>query len=322
MNTKQNGNVLKLDPFVVNKIWGGRRLAKLKKLTGVTQTQLIGETWEIAHHPMGMCKFAGKPIDHFIDENQLPYIIKFIDTLDNLSVQVHPDDNYAKVHEHSSGKTECWIILDADKNSGIFLGFNEGVTKKQFVEGLQNKQDMSKFLKFYPVKRGDFFFVPAGSVHAIGSGVFLAEVQQRSGITYRVWDWNRVDKDGNGRQLHIEKAMDVLQFGDDFNRPQTFNALTNLFDITNQSQLLVDHQEFQLEMNNLQEGDSIVYRVGKFQRLSSLVCFAGSLEVKVQGVEQSEFISAYESALFQVEPGAVTQISVYAKQESAFIFTM
>ncbi|MBT5095743.1 MAG: class I mannose-6-phosphate isomerase, partial [Halobacteriovoraceae bacterium] len=161
-----------LDPHIMQKIWGGQRLSKI----GKGKQANIGETWEVSDHPDGPALFNGQALSQILP-NPLSYLVKLIDTSDNLSVQVHPHEEYAKEHENSHGKTECWVILDADPGAGIYLGLKEGCNKASFEEALKTGCEMDKFLNFYPVSAGDFFFVAAGTIHAIGKGVFLAEVQ-------------------------------------------------------------------------------------------------------------------------------------------------
>ena len=234
-----------LEPHVVEKIWGGRKLSKLKKWPD----KLIGETWEVSTHQDGSATCKGKNLISISNES-IPYIVKFIDTTDFLSVQVHPGDEYAQKNENSKGKTECWIILDAEPGSGLYLGFEEGVTKEKFSDALKNKQDLREYLKFRKVKRGDFFYVPAGSVHAIGPGITLAEVQQASGITYRVWDWNRIDDQGNSRDLHIQQALDVLEFDKEANTDSFFKLSSNVLD---HAKFIIGHEDFKLEVIDVSE---------------------------------------------------------------------
>ena len=137
-----------------------------------------------------------------------PVLVKFIDAQDKLSVQVHPADEYALKHENSLGKTEMWYIVDADEGAGIYLGFKEDITREQFKKAIEEKT-LTDYLKFIPVQKGESYFIPAGTIHAICSGCLICEIQQNSNITYRVYDYGRRDKNGNERELHVEKAIDV-----------------------------------------------------------------------------------------------------------------
>jgi len=147
------------------------------------------------------------------EDGRFPLLVKFIDAQDTLSVQVHPDDRYVSLHEdtHDSGKNEMWHIIHAEPGSSIILGLKEGVTREAIRKALDDKS-LEDCLNKVQVTEGDTFFIPAGTVHAIGRGIVLAEIQQNSDITYRLYDWDRVDGKGNPRELHIEKALDVINF--------------------------------------------------------------------------------------------------------------
>ncbi len=150
-----------------------------------------------------------KIFDRFGEE--FPLLIKFIDARDRLSVQVHPTDEVAAARHGAFGKTEMWVILSAKPGARLFIGFKEGVTRETYVAAVADGS-VGELLNEVPVRPGDAFFIPAGTVHAIGEGIALAEVQQTSDITYRIFDWNRVDADGRSRELHTELALDVIDF--------------------------------------------------------------------------------------------------------------
>lgn len=159
---------------------------------------------EIYEEDRSIC---GKNGENF---KEFPILIKFIDALDNLSIQVHPDEEYARRVENGAGKTECWYILDCDDDAELIMGFKEKIDAKTFRKAIEENK-LTDYVKSYKVKKGDFFFIEAGTVHAICKGVLLAEVQQNSDTTYRVYDYGRVGKDGKPRELHIEKAIDVTK---------------------------------------------------------------------------------------------------------------
>lgn len=267
--------ICKLKPFINEKVWGGE---KLKSLRNITAPNPIGETWEVSSLFEGKSLVAdtNKPI-----ESNLSYIVKYIDTSSNLSIQVHPDDAYAKEFEKSLGKTECWLILDHEPEAGIYLGFKKGVTKKEFLNAAKSGLSCDQFLNFIPVRRGDFFKLPPGTVHAIGKGVTLCEVQQNSGVTYRVWDWNRLGLDGKPRELHLEKAMDVLEFDSVKNDQVLKFQKRSVFDAGGIISL-INHRDFRAELFNhyakpeleinLNAGDSIVLLEGEIEDLNSLDC--------------------------------------------------
>ncbi len=222
---------LRFEPQFVSKIWGGRRLeTALRKSIPPGN---IGESWEISGHPHHLTRacsggFQGMDLYRIAEHSgpevfgdyaeecsdQFPLLLKFIDASDVLSVQVHPDDAYAQEHEDSLGKSEAWIILDCEPKSFLYRGFRDGCTLKDF-DRLLPEGRLEEILKPVPVSPGDCIDLPAGTVHAIGSGILLCEIQQSSDVTYRVYDWNRMGADGKPRPLHVERARDVMDFGTD-----------------------------------------------------------------------------------------------------------
>jgi mannose-6-phosphate isomerase len=293
--------LFKLDSFISEKIWGGFKLNKFKNL-GLDSK--IGETYEVSTHKSGNSKIADKELSHFLD---LSYLIKFIDTSDNLSIQVHPDDSYAKAHENDRGKLEAWIILEAQEGAGLYLGFKDGVTKKELKNALAAKLDISQFLNFIQVKAGDFFILPEGLVHAIGKGVTLCEIQQSSGVTYRVWDWNRVDDQGHSRELHIDKALDVLKFNEDFNRNYGKVQKENLLEKTELTQL-IKHNDFEADLMNIPGDKEIELNLVKGE---SIVILQGS------GMIDGEAYKDYESYI-AIEP---VMIKINSKQFTSLVIT-
>lgn len=281
-----------LQPSAIHKVWGGSRLAKIKGIEMTSGREPLGETWEISIHPNGPSFIEDHvPLSNILSSEQMPYLVKYIDTSDNLSVQVHPGDEFAKKYENSKGKTECWIILDAKEGEGIYLGFKSGVTKESFEKGLKLNEDMSKFLKFYPVKTGDFFYIPAGTIHAIGKDVLLAEVQQNSGITYRVWDWNRVDDSGNPRELHIDSALQVIDFSEEFNRPENFKVTKDV--LSKKYFKLIEHSEFKVESYSIVNEEIEFTKI--FERSVSILCLEG--ELTLSSFSSSIKVNSFQAAL-------------------------
>jgi len=233
-----------LTPTYVSKLWGSTEFSLLKKYS---KKEPLGETWEVSTHKDGSCFVGDEPLTNYCS---LSYLVKLIATKKNLSIQVHPNDIYAKKNENENGKTECWFILNASPGAGIYLGFKNGVTKSDFHKAIFDKDDISKYLNFVSVQRGDFFHLPAGTIHALGKDVFLAEIQQSSGVTYRVWDWNRLGLDGKPRELHIDKAMDVLNFDGNFNREiqkKKINTLVENFSFEhNDFKVRTSHENLEL----------------------------------------------------------------------------
>ena len=182
-----------------------------------------GESLEMSVIPgLNSADADGQPLESLLDrdwagmagtqvERPFPLLLKLIDAQDRLSVQVHPDDDYARRVENKLGKTEAWAILQAAPDAKLVYGIKEGATKEALAEAAQHGEEIEKLLRFVPVKPGDVFYIPAGTVHAIGQGILLYEIQQSSDVTYRFYDWNRRDQQGNLRPLHIRQALDVTR---------------------------------------------------------------------------------------------------------------
>jgi mannose-6-phosphate isomerase len=221
---------IKFKPIYKDILWGGDNIAN--HFGRVTPFARVAESWELTCRDDGMSvvengELAGKSMQALIDAygaellgkraakkyaGSFPLLIKLIDAADRLSVQVHPTDEYARRDGEENGKNEMWYIVDAKKDAKLIYGLKPGVTKKDF-EAAVSGACVEQTLNAVPVKPGDFFFIPAGTVHAILGGILIAEIQQNSNTTYRIYDWNRLDKNGKGRALHIEKALDVIHFG-------------------------------------------------------------------------------------------------------------
>ena len=228
---KRNGVIHLNPPFFLKPagkdyLWGGKRLndefAKEMDLTP------LAETWECSTHPDGPSLVAsglhkGKHLTEVLKEHteylgthpkvngELPILIKLIDAGRDLSVQVHPDDIYAKNYENGQlGKTEMWYVLDADKNAKLIYGLRHDVDINTLRKSIENNT-IEKYLQKISVKKNDVFYIDAGVIHAIGAGILVAEIQENSNLTYRLYDYNRVDKHGNRRKLHIDKAMEVAK---------------------------------------------------------------------------------------------------------------
>ncbi len=219
---------LLFEPTFHYRIWGGD---KLKDLGKEITAENIGESWEISTVPgfvslVSNGELKGKNLNEIVSEykeklvgekvyrqygDQFPLLIKFLDTAAPLSVQVHPDDEYAKKHHNSFGKTEMWYVLDAEKDSELILGFEKNVDAEVYSKSLENGAIESILRKIYPEK-GDVIYIPAGRVHAMGKGISVVEVQQTSDLTYRIYDYDRIDKDGKKRELHIRQAREVADF--------------------------------------------------------------------------------------------------------------
>lgn len=216
--------IMKLKPAFKDYLWGGTKLKE--SYHKQSELSIMAESWEVSTHKDGPSviangSYAGKTLPQFIESvgrdvlgtkgkafEDFPMLIKFIDAKGNLSIQVHPDNEYAKRVEHEYGKTEMWYILDAEEGATLYFGTNQEVTKEEFHKKIENDTVLD-VLKKVPVHKGDVFFIEAGTIHAIGEGIVICEIQQNSNSTYRVYDFGRVGADGKPRQLHIEKALDV-----------------------------------------------------------------------------------------------------------------
>lgn len=215
--------IVKLKPVLKSYLWGGK---KLKSEWNKSGEEVLSESWELSFHKDGPSEIvggehAGKLLRDAATADDwgsnckhfefFPVLTKIIDAAQPLSVQVHPSDEYALANEGQYGKTEMWYILDAEEGAFLYLGFNRDVTPEQFSAAVKDGT-VCDCLNRVPVKAGDTYFIPSGTVHAIGAGITLFEVQQNSSLTYRVYDFGRVDKNGVPRELHVEKAKKVTNF--------------------------------------------------------------------------------------------------------------
>ena len=250
----------------------------------------MGEALEISTLDGQNSKVGDQDLSSIV--GKLSYLVKLIETTDNLSVQVHPNDEYANRVEQSLGKSECWLVLDAKDGAGIYLGFKPGVTKEAFETAVIKSEAVDRLLNFYPVKRGDFFFVPAGSIHAIGANVLLAEVQQSCGVTYRVWDWNRTGLDGKPRELHLKKALDVIEFDENKNQLSYFDFQERVFDKS--SGVLAKHKDFKFQIHLEKENLTLIAdNVNGIINLSKepVKLFIESDEVELEYLESAAALS-------------------------------
>ncbi len=230
-----NIHPLKFNPILKERLWGG---TKLKDVLGKPITnEITGESWELSTVSGDVSEvangtLAGTSLQQLIDAHadtllgksvvarfgkEFPILIKFIDAKKDLSIQLHPNDALAKERHNSFGKTEMWYIMDADPDANLIVGFNKDVSQEEYAKSLEDDTLLS-LLNYESVQEGDTFFINTGKIHAIGAGVLLAEIQQTSDVTYRVFDFNRRDKEGNLRELHTDLALDAIDYKkkDDF----------------------------------------------------------------------------------------------------------
>ncbi len=220
---------IRFKPIYKELIWGGE---KLREEYGKSDApKMTGESWEISMVEdnisvvsNGFLKgntlqeiieiYMGDMVGESIFEKHgsfFPILIKFIHSNDNLSIQVHPDDTYAEEHHGENGKTEMWYILEAEKDSKLIAGFNQDTDREGFLKGLK-EDSLVDMMNFEPVKKGDVLFMPTGRIHALGPGIVLAEIQQTSDMTYRIYDWGRTGPDGERRELHLDHAVNVMDY--------------------------------------------------------------------------------------------------------------
>ena len=249
---------LSFQPIIKHRIWGGTKLNSL--LNKELSTNEAGESWELSSVPNDVSVvsngiFKGKTLTEVIATHpkeilgrlviqrygeNFPLLFKFIDAKEDLSIQLHPNDELAKVRHNSFGKTEMWYVMQADEGAKLIVGFKENSNQKDYLEHLAN-DTLVNLLEEIPVKKGDVFFIETGTIHAIGAGVVLAEIQQTSDVTYRLYDWGRVDASGNGRELHTSLALDAINF----NKTE---SKINYPSVSNYSNLVVDCPYFKTQL--------------------------------------------------------------------------
>ncbi len=220
---------LKFRPILKDKIWGGHQIANLHIAENASEN--TGEAWVLSGVKGNETLVAnGFLKDNTVNElleiymeelvgeknfetygNEFPLLYKLIDANDDLSVQVHPNDELAEKRHNCYGKSEMWYVINHEKDAEIILGFNQETNRAKFLESLENKE-LLNILSRQPVHDGDAYYIPAGCIHAIRKGLLLAEIQQTSDITYRVWDWDRVDENGESRELHLEESLDAIDY--------------------------------------------------------------------------------------------------------------
>lgn len=290
--------IIELIPSIKEYLWGGFKLKKYKDLDN--KYEKISESWELSFLDEGPSKFInkegkevelrnevssldlGKNINNFKFNNKIffPLLIKLIDSNDSLSIQVHPSDDYALKHENSLGKEEMWIILDSNPNSYLYLGLNKDLTKEEFLNSVNNNTLLDNLNKVY-VKKDDIFLVKPGTIHAIGKGITLLEIQESSFLTYRIYDFNRVDKNGKKRELHLTKALDVINF----------NKLDiSSIDLTNNNEIRTKY--FNVILSNLNKDESKEYLYSNSFVLATIIDGEGFINDKKVSKFKSYFIKA------------------------------
>ena len=306
---------LKFQPILKDKIWGGQKLQQI--LNKPTSSTEAGESWEISDvegdtSVVSNGTMAGTSLKSLMELHttdllghknfqqfgtKFPLLIKFIDAKSDLSVQLHPNDTLAKARHNSFGKTEMWYVVQADPDSNLIVGFNQPMTKELYLKHLEAKT-LEGILNFDKVEAGDTYFIEVGRIHAIGAGVLLAEIQQTSDVTYRVYDWDRVDSKGNHRELHNDIALEAF----DFDMPDNYRV--NYSRDAQTSTELVSCPYF---TTNVLEVKTSLLVENNHDSFMIYMCVEGSAIVKIEG-HQTEF-SKGETVLI---PAGIKSFSISA----------
>lgn len=279
------------EPILKDRIWGGTKLRdNLGKQNLPTET--TGESWELSAVQGDVSivnngAYKGKPLTELLDSfpeellgtkvysrfgKQFPLLFKFLDAREDLSIQVHPNDELAKQRHNSFGKTEMWYVMQADTDARIIVGFKKKSSPEEYLEHLQNK-NLIEILNEVKVNKGDVFFLETGTIHAIGAGIVIAEIQQTSDITYRIYDWDRVDANGKSRELHVEQALDAMNY----NTTDTQKQYTTE---ENKSNPMVDCPYFTTNYLPINGTASIERDGGSF---SVYICTEGEYTIQLEG---------------------------------------
>ena len=281
---------LTFTPILKDRIWGGTKLKTYLNKPIVSET--TGESWEISTVPGDISVVAtgvlkGKNINEIIDlypeeilgksvisrfGKQFPLLFKFIDAKEDLSIQLHPNDTLAKERHNSFGKTEMWYVMQADESARLVVGFKKDSNQQEYLVHLENK-NLIDLLNEYPVSKADVFFLETGTIHAIGAGVVVAEIQQTSDVTYRIYDWDRVDANGNRRELHTELALDAINY-------YTTTSKIDYKEEANKSTVVVDCPYFVTNIIALQE--TFIWKRTK-EAFTVFMCTNGQFEMIVNG---------------------------------------
>ncbi len=315
---------LKFTPILKNKIWGGKKLRTLLNKQGASDK--TGESWEISgvEDDISIVEngfLAGNNLQELIEiymgdlvgqniydqfGTEFPLLIKFIDASDDLSIQVHPNDEQAAERHNSFGKTEMWVAIQADKGSKLIAGFNQEVDKDLYLKKLKDNK-LLDILNQEEVKAGDVFFMPAGRIHAIRSGCLIAEIQQTSDITYRLYDFDRTDDKGNRRELHTDLAVDVI----DYNYYSDYKTKTSL--VPNKATEVISCKYFTtnlIELNSSIERDMIT-----FDSFIIYMCLEGKAQIE----QDNDTITEINKGETILVPAEITHYYIKALPEAKLI---
>lgn len=317
---------IRFEPILKEKIWGGNKLKNI--LNKNSDSEDLGESWEISGVKGDISvvengPLKGKTLNTLLEEYkerllggknfqkfgaEFPLLIKFIDARTELSVQLHPHDEIAKKRHDSFGKTEMWYVMQADEGAEINVGFKKSISKAEYLEHL-NSGKITDLLNFEKVQKGDSFFINTGKVHAIGAGVLLAEIQQTSDITYRIYDWDRFDSEGKSRELHTDLALDAI----DFERKDDFR--NEYSRVENHSTNIASCEYF--TTNFLPVSGNIKKEYSHLDSFVIYMCVSGEAEVTVNG--NSEKIMQGQTLLIAAENNQVQIISEGAELLEVFV---
>ena len=313
-------------PISKQRLWGGRKLVDFlnKPFLG----NEIGESWELSAVSGDVSVVSdgplkGKQLNELIEiykadlvgksvykrfGNDFPILIKYIDAQKDLSVQLHPHDHLAKERHNSFGKNEMWYIMDADPKAQLIMGFSKDTDKKEYQSYLKNG-NIEDLLHYDGVKRGDTFFIRTGTVHSIGAGILLAEIQQTSDITYRIFDWNRKDKGGNARELHTELALGAIDFIKRNDHKVTYTVESN------QRSLLVDSPYFKTEIIKVER--EIRIQTAQLDAFVVLMAVEGDNQISVNGTKY-----ALPFGTTVLLPACLRGFSIQAEQSKVLMVTV
>ena len=314
MSEQQLDNILVFEPQYKSVIWGGSRIAQLKNER--LSKNNIGESWEISsinghesvvaegqNKGLNITELAERYGEVLLGENVVkrygktfPLLIKLIDADDILSLQVHPDDNVAEKYHNSRGKSEMWYIIDAQNDARIYCGLSESLTPESFNSLVNDKTIMDKVAS-YTSKEGQFYFIPAGTIHSIGAGNLIAEIQESSDITYRVYDHDRKDADGNPRQLHVEQACAALNFS----YPNEIEPTARSYSDTTKDAVINEH--FNVDYYKLRNSEINIRQ--DHSSFTTLLVTKGTVEIDADGITKE--ISAGHTVLI---PAFVSRITL------------
>ncbi len=310
---------LKFYPILKEKIWGGNKLKTI--LNKPATVDNIGESWEISTVGKEVSiisngAFKGKNLNEVIKQykeellgkncyqnfgDQFPLLIKFIDAKEDLSVQLHPNDELAKARHNSFGKTEMWYVVQADPTAKLIVGFNKETNKQEYEDYLNNGK-ITELLNYETIKAGDSYFISAGKIHAIMGGTLIAEIQQTSDVTYRVYDWDRKDSNGNGRELHTDLALEALDYSKEKDSKLIYDKTVN------QVNTVISSTYF--KTNTLEIDKDLKRDYSTLDSFKILMCIEGNgtLHTNTNDVISLEF---GETVLI---PACIEQVSIQTKK--------